>query len=166
MSLARNVVILVFGLTLSGCEPRSNTNAPPTGEQSCYSAQFMTNPADGDTQKVLAEGTLTILSNISGRNTFDGSWTLHGAVGCNVGSSADADFIAPLSGTGTLVGNCVSHQVLLELYPGLIDNNVELILSREMLGEGRWRYLTDAGPIASGVVIISTASVPHENVDR
>ena len=108
---------------------------------------------DASEPVVIARGVLELPASYRKELEFTGSWQIRDTGAGNVDDPKSEGFIAPLSGSGTLRGECKENQCLFELYPGIIDNNVEIMVpGDELPQEGRWQYVTDAGISASGAV--------------
>lgn len=157
MTCARCTVLLFFGMAvLAGCQAKTTNDVQPERSPTTeFSVNFLYASMPSMDPEVVSAGVIVVPDSFAEDDSFSGSWVLKSTSNGNVDKPLAQGFIAPLTGSANLEAHCRDEECVIELYPGVVDNNIEVIVPRSLRGDGRWQYLTDAGVSASGIVRIS-----------
>lgn len=143
------LMVVLFG---TACERRTpiqgsgSSSAPTHAAMTVYRATLYQQVAQAEAAK-LAEGRVWLGAALPGGN-FEGEWEL------SLAQKGDGSAYARLQGSGPLNGRTTETGMVIDLHPGTVDNNVELLLSRNDGGtiRGTWQLVTDAGVEARGPI--------------
>ena len=155
MKLAVIAATAMFCVTFVSCK---KSTAPQSSGQTMYDrtwdVSFSVLDESVAREKTVATGKFRLPGSWIDMDTFSGAWDLRATGNANATRPADADDLGPITGQGTFTAVHRDTQLVIELYPGMIDNNVEIQLTivDSTVVSGRWSYVTDAGITASGTV--------------
>lgn len=138
-------------LPCAACEKRlpSQSSHGPTSTHSTtmmYHTTLYHQPENSGSVRI-AEGRVWLDSRLGSEGVLEGKWELSLKQGIAVA-------LARLQGSGTLKGKSNEKGITVDLHPGTIDNNVELLLQPQSgdVIRGTWQLVTDAGVEATGPI--------------
>lgn len=148
------VLLSVAVVGLPACDGAARPAPPPLPRAPRVEIElcFFHSESDDGAERLVSAGVLSLPEDFAARSFLTGTWRLGRSGAANVVDARRPAFIAPLFGPGDFTAERSGDDWLVNLHPGVIDDNVELILPADLGGAGSWQYVTDAGVTRAGAV--------------